>query len=194
MPTCVSLGSDGISAVKINDLHNTAKRTVAGLNDLSGMFFDLCEKMKTPPVEDFRRICRDVLEECCAACESHERCALAANEEYIKEMADVLQAQGKISASDLSEDILGKCGKIPEIADGINYIGSLHMGRILESDRTEIYALEYAAMAELIEKNLTLDEEEYKGWTRRSPKKSARRWNGKISASPALCHSALAGK
>ena len=131
---------------------------------MSRFFSDLGEKMKRPLAYDTKNICDSAFDACCANC----RCnAVCWEERHTETMAAVtalsaaLHREGRISDNAIPESLRSVCERLHDITDEINHNYSLHTRQLLLCDKTEIFALDYKAMSELLSANTDLDGTEF---------------------------------
>ena len=66
-------------------------------------------------------------------------------------MTSSLHLTGHLGIDDAGELLLQSCSRLPDIISEINQNTSTHSRQLMESDRTEVFATDYASLAEVLE-------------------------------------------
>jgi PBP1b-binding outer membrane lipoprotein LpoB len=62
----------------------------------------------------------------------------------------MLYQNDRVDLHDAAKTMIDRCPRLPEILEEINHNTSLHKKQILQNDRTEIFASDYKALADLL--------------------------------------------
>ncbi len=133
--------------------HRNVKRLCESLSSLSTMLSEVARQVRTPSASDLRQICDRAFEDSCASCAQREKCW---NECYrttaaeIGALSSALHTEGQIEMKDAGRELRARCARLPDIIEEINHNTVARRGQILLGDRTEIFAIDYAAIAELL--------------------------------------------
>lgn len=133
---------------------------------LSRRFYDLSSRLKRPRILDLRHICDESFAKQCAHCKDRDICWGAEYERTLEvqtRLVSQLHTAGKASAESLPDSLLDFCPYIEDIAEDINGRCSRMTEALLRSERTEVFAADYAAFASLLstalEEDLRAEEE-----------------------------------
>ena len=130
----------------------------------SETLFKISENLRTPGAADLRQICDNAFDASCVSCENKNLCwreEYRQTSEILSNLCETLQKKGSVSIDDGGEALILRCSRLPDILSEINHNTFLHTREILEGDRTEVFALDYGVVAELMDKASELDESEY---------------------------------
>ena len=123
------------------------------LSSLSVVFRTMSERMQTPTETDLRQICDNAFDSSCVSCPERGNCW---GERYRETSAEVgglcaaLHKNGRVERCDAVPSLLVRCGRLPDILEEINHNTARHRKELLEGDKTEIFAVDYEALAELL--------------------------------------------
>jgi stage II sporulation protein E len=153
--------TDRMKAYDTQDLLNKAKD---GFSSMSDVLYTFIEKAQSPSASDMKQICDNAFDCACASCENKRTCW---SERY-KETSDALVGicsslvkKGSVSTSEIDDGLICICTRLPDILSGINHNAYLHTRQLIESDRTEVFALDYSALAMFLDSAITNDTSEY---------------------------------
>ncbi len=138
--------------------------TREGLFAVSRALYEISDKLQSPGASDLRQICDNAFDFCCNGCENKPLCW---GERYrdtsaaLGELCAALHKNGSISLDEADKTLADNCERLPDILSSINHNASLHTRQLLESDRTELFALDYAAVAEMMGGALIEEGDEY---------------------------------
>ncbi len=132
-------------------------RQIAALREsfssLAQIFQGLSRRMQTPTATDLRQICDNAFDGSCVSCPEKNRCWGESYHETSGEVGRLcaaLHKNGRVERTDAGEILLARCGRLPDILEEINHNTALHRKEIHEGDRTEIFAMDYQALSELL--------------------------------------------
>lgn len=144
------------------------RRLSSSFEELSGMLLKFSKDMSTPGAGEMKELCQEVFRRHCKRCAKNDRCW---QEEYestsdaISKLAEEIPRKGLPKRSSLPPYFLERCRKIDDILAEI----STDVAKLVEDtvlrDRTELFALDYQALSELLkdsaaeDDSLTPDEE-----------------------------------
>ena len=130
----------------------------------SEMLFKISENLRTPGTADIRQICDNAFDASCVSCENKNLCW---REEYrqttetISRLCRIVRERGSLTIDDGGDALISRCSRFPDILSEINHNTFLHTRELLEGDRTEVFALDYGVVSELMIKTAELDPAEY---------------------------------
>ncbi len=161
---CEVLADSEIDGIRLSDTAGRVKTVCESFSELSEIFARMGHVMGRPSGEELRGICDSAFDASCASCEGRQTCwetCYRETDTEIGRLSSTLFHEGSVSAASVSEALAGRCTRLPDILDEINHNASLHAARVLESDKTEIFAADYAAMADILAETMTAEGEEY---------------------------------
>ena len=136
---------------------------------LSRRFYDLSSRLKRPRLLDLRRICDESFTKQCARCKDRDVCWGAEYERTLEvqtRLASQLHVAGRACAESLPDSLRDFCPHMEDIVTDINGRCSRMTEALLRSERTEVFAADYAAFASLLSAALEEDlraEEDFTG-------------------------------
>ncbi len=149
--------------IRLSDTHRRMKRLCENFSSLSETFLEVAKQLQTPSAADLRGICDRAFEDSCASCAEKKRCwseQYRATSAEVGELSSALHANGRVERSDAGEGLRARCGRLPDVIEEINHNASAYQRQILQGDRTEIFALDYGALSELLAASMVLQESE----------------------------------
>lgn len=153
-----------LSSARLDAVRQKAQSMCDTFSELSKFFFDLGARTKTPLVCDTKQICDNAFDACCTGCRHKELCW---EENYSETLAAVsaisaaVHKKREVTYADVPKKLREICERLPDITDEINHNYALHTRQLLLCDKTEIFALDYEAMAELLSSSITEEEGEF---------------------------------
>ena len=150
---CRPLTEAELGSLRLADTKRRMKGLCESFSSLSRLFEELSRQMQTPTATDLRQICDRAFEASCASCASRSQCW---GEQYrttaaeVGALAGALHKNGRVERSDAVESLGARCGRLPDILEEINHNAAQHQRQVLLGDRTEVFALDYAALSELL--------------------------------------------
>lgn len=132
---------------------------------LSEIFYNLSSKLKRPTMLDLHRICEASFEKKCAFCESREVCygtEYSATLEAMKKITVKLHSSGATEHKNLSDEFKKRCPNSVEIIEDVNKSCAIATKKALQTEKTEIFALDYDAISKILNDALAENDEELK--------------------------------
>ena len=145
--------STQIAELRIAELERDLGTLQGAFSELSKLFFDIGERMKRPLTADIRQICDRAFDSSCASCRNKSRCW---DNNYtdmmavINSMSAEIHRSGKLDTAKIPQSFARSCERIGDITAEIQHNTARHMRELLLFDKSEIFALDYAAVSELI--------------------------------------------
>ncbi len=127
---------------------------------LSQRFYDLSSQLKRPRMLDLRRICDESFGKKCARCKDRDICWGAEYERTLEvqtRLASQLHTGGKASSESLPDSLQDFCPYMEDIVTDINGRCARMTEILLKSEKTEVFAADYAAIASLLSDALEED-------------------------------------
>ena len=127
---------------------------------LSKRFYDLSSRLKRPRMLDLRRICDESFTKQCAHCKDRDICWGAEYERTLEvqtRLASQLHTAGKATAEALPDSLRDFCPYMEDILSDVNGRLSRMTEALLRSERTDVFAADYAAFASLLSAALEED-------------------------------------
>ena len=162
-----------LSAERLRDAELSARAISDGLLSTSETLTALSRMAEPPPASDARQICDDAFDRSCVSCPSKPQCwgeNYRATSLALTSVCELLRKNGSVSRENAPEALVSRCERLPDIISEINHNAYICKRQLAESDKTELFAMNYAASAEIIKKLLIGKEDEYaphaKEWER----------------------------
>lgn len=159
-----SLLEDGLLAEQRNAQRNDRLRAISdSFSSLSEIFYNLSTRLKRPSALDLHNICEDSFDKVCRECENREICFGAeygATLEIMKKITVKLHNTGAVDEKKLPSAFRIRCRKVGELADEINHACAVATRRAFQNEKTEIFALDYDAVARILNDAIAENEEE----------------------------------
>lgn len=136
-------------------------------SSLSKLFYDLSGQLRHPKLPELRRMCDEVFDRHCAHCRHRDICD---HSDRACHPADLLSPaisvqlynKGKADPAALPREPLRQCIRAEAILADINTRCARMTEQLIKSEKTEVFATDYEAIADLIQDTLTEDEEEFR--------------------------------
>ena len=147
------IGTDMLSEVRLDSAEQRIKSLCSTFSEMSKFFCELGERMRTPLAGDVKQICDRAFDACCGNCKNREVCWEQNYADTIACVASVsayVHRNGRVCESDISREMRNICERLPDITDEINHNYAAHSRQLMLCDRTEIFALDYEAMSDLL--------------------------------------------
>ena len=127
---------------------------------LSRRFYDLSSRLKRPRMLDLRHICDESFAKTCAHCKDRDICWGTEYERTLEvqtRLVSQLHTVGTASSESLPDSLRDFCPAMEEIIGDINGRCARMTEALLKSERTEVFAADYAAFASLLSAALEED-------------------------------------
>lgn len=122
-------------------------------SSLSDVFYNLSERLGRPGVPELERMCDGVYDRYCPTCPNREICwgiEYAESRELLSMLGEKLSLGKSAEPCDLPEYMRRRCQALPGIVGEINE-RSAELFRLSSSlERTEIFAMDYAAISDIL--------------------------------------------
>lgn len=151
LPHIVPLPDSILDEVRLDNSKQKIKSLCETLTALSDSFSVSGDTRFRGLSKDYEEICRRAFESSCASCANRGDCEkeTAIGEESLG-LSRILLRNRAVCMSDAGRRLSMNCQRLPDIIDEINHNASLAARRSYERDRSEIFALDYAAIANLL--------------------------------------------
>jgi len=131
---------------KMTDLSDTFEA-------LSEIFYNLSDRISRPGLPELRRMCDGIYDKYCPVCPSRDICwelEYAASKEMLTAISGTLAAKGMADSADVPEYMRSRCVALPGIIGEINHGCAELCRRARLADKTDVFAMDYAAVAALL--------------------------------------------
>ncbi len=129
------------------------RRLAGAFDELSALMLKLSQQLRNPGAGEMRELCETVFEKHCRRCAQNTVCwqqEYESTQEAINKLAEQIPLKGMPDRKDLPSYFIERCQKIDKIlADVGKSVTELIEGAVLR-DRTELFALDYEAISELL--------------------------------------------
>jgi len=161
---CRALSERSLEGAELFDTEQRIKVLCETFSSLSNLFSGLWERMKYPREVDIKGICDAAFDSACTRCENRAECweiDYASSVASINNVSAALMKRGHATKEDVGEEMYSRCMGMPDILDRINKNSMLHTQELLIGDKTEIFALDYEAVSELLAASMVEQREEF---------------------------------
>ena len=152
------LDETAIDSVRLYDTETKIKAVCESFDSLSDIFESMGEILRRPSEEDLRRICDNAFDSSCTGCSQREICweqNYRKTDSEVSNICSVLHRDGSVNMRDAGEELLSRCPRLPDILDEINHNSCAYASRILQYDKTEIFASDYATVSDILAESMT---------------------------------------
>lgn len=132
---------------------------------LSEIFYNLSDRLRRPGTLDLRRICDSSFDCYCTDCPNKTICwGLEYSETYqtVGTLISHLHTKGNVTSQQIPAHLRQRCASMERILEQINSECARFTGELLRSSRTEIFAMDYEAAANIINDALQENDGEYR--------------------------------
>ena len=127
---------------------------------LSRRFYDLSGQLRRPRASDLRRICDDALAERCSHCRRQELCH-GCETTHVREaraaMIAMLEQDARVNSDALPPRFAEICPYAQDIAEAVNHQYARLREMLNKSEKTDVFAADYASIAALLGDALEAD-------------------------------------
>lgn len=136
------------------------RRLSASFDELSKTLLKLSKELSRPGTGEMRELCEAVFRRHCKRCLRSERCwqdEYESTNDAICKLAEEIPRNGVPRRTALPPYFVERCKKIDEIISEISLRVAEHVENTVLRDRSELFALDYQALAELLRESATDD-------------------------------------
>ncbi len=149
--------------------HKDTNDRFRGISDafssLSEMFYNLSDRFRRPGTLDLHRICDSSFDRFCADCPNKTVCwGLEYSDTLgtVNSLIAALHTKGRVARAQIPSALAHRCDSVDSILACINEECAKLTGEMLRNNRTEIFAMDYASAASIINDALEEDDGEYR--------------------------------
>ncbi len=120
---------------------------------LSQRFYKLSGKLRRPRLSELRRLTAEALDAQCAHCRMRDGCRAHSEgmtTRLSEHLAAILQRHGDIDPAELSDELYELCPYLEELCDDIRARHAKLTEALAHSERSDVFAADYAAMAAIL--------------------------------------------
>lgn len=146
--------NDAAMAIEASD---ATYRRMGELSDafssLSEVFYNLSDRLTRPGLPDLRKMCDGVYDKYCPMCPNKELCwelEYASSKKMLSSISERLNGVGLLGEGDFPEHMHSRCVALPGIVGEINHQFSNLCHDMRRDDKTEVFAMDYGAIAGLL--------------------------------------------
>lgn len=161
---CQPLPTSAMNAIQLSDTNRTVKNLCESFASLSELFTGLGHRMQKPTAADLRQICDNAFDASCISCSQRSDCWGERYHDTASEIGTIctaLHRNDRVELPDAAKTLIDRCSRLPDILEEINHNTALHKKQILQNDRTEIFASDYQALANLLSDAMAKQNDEY---------------------------------
>lgn len=160
---CTVLDESELDVVRLRDANRRMSAMSEGFAHLSELFDSV--RAKFPKKAELRSICDRAFEASCVGCAEYMHCKSKLDGGEAERLAELLDRHRKLEVSDMCDDFVAKCGRLPDIADEINYNYGVRFVRGDRRDECDDEFFDddygYKALSSLLGKSMEEENEEY---------------------------------
>ena len=133
--------------------------------NLSEIFYNLSSKLKRPTMIDLRGICEKSFEKTCKNCDNQDLCFGAeygSTLDIMKKITIQLHSAGVLEEKKLPGELKKRCPNLKTLCVDINKACAIATKKAFQNEKTEIFALDYDAIAKILNDAISENEEEFK--------------------------------
>ena len=153
-----------LTELQLDATEQKIKKLCDTFSDMSQFFGELGERMRKPLAGDIKQICDNAFDACCTNCSNKGFCWEENYTDTISAVSTIsahVHKDGGISPENIPQNLKAVCERLSDITDEINRNCTLHTKQLMLCDKTEIFALDYEAISDLLAGNISLEEGEY---------------------------------
>ena len=161
---CEILPDAALDGIRLGHLGDRIRTVCEGFSAMAEMFDALGRTSARPTSAELRVLCDHAFDSSCTSCQNRQTCW----ETYAREtdteignLASLLHREGRVSADAVCASLGSRCSRLPDILDTINHNAKAYAARVLEYDKSEIFASDYASMADILAESVAVEAEEY---------------------------------
>ena len=143
----LSLQRERASAERIRAISESMK-------SLSEVFYSLSDRIRKPGIFDVRRMCDRVWREKCDYCALNTACwerDFSSTNDALNSLSRAIAEKGVVSTADLSHSLNARCPYAEKLISRLNSAHARMLEEAAKRDHTEVFALDYEAVAKLLE-------------------------------------------
>ncbi len=136
----------------------------SAFTELSEVFYTLSDRVRRPGIIDARELCDKVCDTYCPKCVFHRVCwekEYSSTTDAFSKLSKKLCDKGHVEKGDVERYLLQRCRNMEKIVDGINENHARLLEDRIKQNKTEIFAMDYEAMAHLLESAVRINGKEY---------------------------------
>ena len=130
---------------------------------LSGIFYEISERFKTPNSNEIKAIVSACIEKNCEKCENYNSCDITEKHSINnlhKKCADYLVKNGRLNPDGIPKIFIEQCVKISDLQNKINGVYCRRTEENIENNKTKIFAENYESIAKLLQNNIKSGKED----------------------------------
>lgn len=160
---------------------------------LSEVIYTLSDRLRRPGILDLKQVCDSAFDNHCARCSLSSLCwerECTSTLDAESKITTELYQKGRVELADIPSYIRERCYNIEKIAAQINMGTANLVERLIKSDKTEAYAVDYEALSKLLAESIAQNDSEYKIDEELTKKLRRSLKYMDLAASRALCYGA----
>ncbi len=165
-PACVDPETELRCARSRHEDANDRFRNISdAFSSLSELFYNLSDRLRRPGTLDLRRICDGSFDTFCTDCPNKTVCwglEYSDTLTVVNGLISHLHTKGRVSEAQIPVHLRQRCPSIDRILLQINTECARFTADLLRNNRTEIFAMDYEAAANIINDALAEDDGEYR--------------------------------
>ena len=142
-----------IDRKKRYDMSKKISSLSEAFSSLSSVFYALSNRLSSPGVYKVRQMCEDAFKKHCAKCSLSTRCwgrSYESTSDNLNKLAAAVASHGCADSSYIEKDFLTSCPHAMKALTEINLSHARMLEEAAKQNKTEVFALDYEAMAKLL--------------------------------------------
>lgn len=134
------------------------------MTSLSGVFYALSNRLSTPGAWQVREICEHSFKKYCSSCSKNALCWVREYDrtsDVMSKLASAVARHGSADSSYIPSDFVSACPNTVKALSEINLSHARLLENAARQNKTEVFALDYEAMAKLLEEASEENSSEY---------------------------------
>ena len=142
-----------LSGRREDELSSRLSALSEAMTSLSGVFYALSNRLCTPDTYKVRQMCEGAFKKYCQKCNSCSRCwgrEYERTSDVMNKLSGAVVRHGSADSSYVPEDFLSSCPNVLKALSEVNLTHARLLEDAAKQNKTEVFALDYEAMARLL--------------------------------------------
>ena len=134
------------------------------LGRLSDVIYTLSDRLRRPGIIDLKQICDSSFDKYCSRCSLASLCLereCTSTLDAQSKITTELYTKGRVEPDDVPQYMRDRCYNIGKILSEMNLECAELVERLIKSDKTEAFALDYESLSKLLAESISDNEKEY---------------------------------
>ena len=134
------------------------------LGRLSDVIYTLSDRLRRPGIIDLKQICDNSFDKYCSRCSLASLCLereCTSTLDAQSKLTTGLYTKGRVEPDDVPQYLRDRCYNIGKILSEMNTECGELVERLIRSDKTEAFALDYESLSKLLAESISENDKEY---------------------------------